>query len=122
MSDAPELHGFVRDLANKLGSTPPKNIVVGLEPNFFVTNADVYSLVDRQLLNDETLFVSAPLSRLMTKDELAAVIGHELGHFRGEDTVYSMKFAPVYAGMARAIGAMEFGDEEGASGLAKLPG
>ena len=120
-NDAPAFHQFVGELASKLGSTSPKNIVVGLDPNFFVTSADVFCSVDQKLLTGETLFVSAPLSRLLTKNELAAVIGHELGHFRGEDTVYSMKFAPVYAGMAGAIGAMDIAENEGASGLAKIP-
>ena len=120
-SSAPTLHRFVGELSTKLGSTSPKNIVVGLDPNFFVTSADVYCSVDQKLLTGETLFVSAPLSRLLTKNELAAVIGHELGHFRGKDTAYSMKFSPVYAGMAGAIGAMDIAENEGASGLAKIP-
>ena len=118
---APALYGFIGDLARELGATPPKNIVIGLDPNFFVTNAEVDCLVDEKLLSGETLFVSAPLTRLLTKDEFAAVVGHELGHFRGKDTVFSMKFAPVYAGMADAIGAMDIEGEEGALGLAKIP-
>ena len=119
-SAAPEFYRFVGDLANKLDSTSPENIVVGLDPNFFVTSADVFCSVDQKLLTGETLFVSAPLTRLLTKDELVAVIGHELGHFRGKDTVYSMKFAPVYAGMAGAMGAIDVAEDEGASGLAKI--
>lgn len=120
-SDAPRLYSFVRELADKLKSVAPKNIVVGLDPTYFVTNADIYVTNDQTQLTGETLFVSAPLSRLMTKDELTSVIGHELGHFRGQDTVYSMKFAPVYAGMAGALAAVDVQDDEGVSGLAKLP-
>ena len=56
----------------------------------------------------------------MSRDEFASIVGHELGHFRGEDTVYSLRFAPVYAGLGSAIGAMEGGDE-GASGIATIP-
>jgi Zn-dependent protease with chaperone function len=119
--DAPSLFDFVGDLAKSLGAVAPTNIVVGLEPNFFVTHADVNAIVDQQVLKGETLFLSVPLCRLLTRHELSAVIGHELGHFRGEDTVYSMRFAPVYAGMANAIGAMAVRGDEGASGLAKLP-
>ena len=120
-SEAPLFHRFVGDLAKKLDANFPKNIVVGLDPNFFVTSANVFCSVDQRQLTGETLFVSAPLSRLLTNDELAAVIGHELGHFRGEDTVYSMKFAPVYAGIADAIGAMDITEEEGAFGLTRIP-
>lgn len=118
---APKLHEFVGGLASKLDANPPKNIVIGLEPSFFVTNADVYSLADDKQLNGETLFLSAPLSRVLSEEELAAVVGHELGHFRGEDTQYSMKFAPVYAGMGRALDAMDMSDDDGLYGLSKLP-
>jgi tellurite resistance protein len=59
--------------------------------------------------------------RLLSQDEFASVVGHELGHFRGEDTAYSMRFTPVYAGLGKALGAIATDDDEGASGLAKLP-
>jgi len=58
--------------------------------------------------------------RLFSTEELRAVVGHEFGHFRGADTAYSLKFAPVYAGLGRSIEALS--DEEGgASSIAKLP-
>jgi Zn-dependent protease with chaperone function len=34
---------------------------------------------------------------------MTAIIGHELGHFRGEDTLYSLRFAPVYIGLLSAL-------------------
>ena len=39
----------------------------------------------------------------MNKDEVAAVIGHELGHFSGNDTVYTLHFAGLYAGMENSL-------------------
>lgn len=106
-ASAPRLFGFVQGLAAKLGAQPPVNIVVGLEPTFYVTSADVSLIGGRQPLTGETLYVSAPLARVLSPAELAAVIGHELGHFRGEDTAYSLKFAPVYAGLCRAMDALD---------------
>lgn len=118
---APGLHTFVKGLAEKLGAVVPGNIIVGLEPTFFVTSAEI-KIPDRpRPLEGETLYVSLPLSRLMTVSEFAAVVGHELGHFRGEDTAYSLKFAPVYAGLGQALMATTHESGEGISGLAKLP-
>lgn len=118
---APGLHSFVEGLAEKLGARKPDNIVVGLEPNFFVTSAGVRIPNSPRPLEGETLYVSLPLARLMTVPEFAGVIGHELGHFRGEDTAYSLKFAPVYAGLGNALMATSSQSGDGIAGLAKLP-
>ncbi|MCC6528933.1 MAG: M48 family metalloprotease [Pseudomonadales bacterium] len=120
-ADAPQLFSFVHSLAKKLAAKAPKNIVVGLEPTFYVTNSDIQVPGRDNLIKGETLYISAPLARLFTQEEFASVLGHELGHFRGEDTIYSMRFAPVYAGLGKALGAIATDEEEGASGLAKLP-
>lgn len=120
-ADAPQLFNFVRSLADKLGAKVPENVVVGLEPTFYVTNSDIQVPGHNKLIKGETLYLSAPLSRLLSQEEFASVLGHELGHFRGEDTVYSMRFAPVYAGLGKALGAIATDEDEGASGLAKLP-
>lgn len=115
---APALFAHVRALAERLGAKPPRHIVVGLEPNFYVTHADV-SLVRGERLKGETLYLSAAAARLLTPLELDAVIGHELGHFRGQDTAYSLRFAPVYAGLGGAIHGMI--DEKGAVHWAAVP-
>ncbi|MDH5411405.1 MAG: M48 family metalloprotease, partial [Alphaproteobacteria bacterium] len=118
---APGLHSFVAGLAEKLGASKPDNIIVGLEPNFFVTSAEVRIPDSPKPLEGETLYVSLPLARLMTVSEFAGIIGHELGHFRGEDTAYSLKFAPVYAGLGNALMATSRQSGEGIGALAKLP-
>lgn len=120
-ADAPQLFSFVRSLAEKLGAKAPQNIIVGLEPTFYVTNSDIQVPGHDKQIKGETLYVSAPLARLLSKEEFASVLGHELGHFRGEDTIYSMRFAPVYAGLGKALGAITTDEDEGASALAKLP-
>jgi Zn-dependent protease with chaperone function/uncharacterized tellurite resistance protein B-like protein len=118
---APGLYAFVKGLAEKLGAETPDNIIIGIEPNFFVTSADVRVPGTPKPLEGETLYVSLPLARLMTVTELAAVVGHELGHFRGKDTIYSMKFAPAYAGLAEALAATRYEKGDKLFWIAKLP-
>ena len=118
--DEPGLFTFVANLARTLDARPPKNIVVGLEPTFYVTSCDINLIGQDCTLSGETLYLSAPLCRLMKLGEVSAIIGHELGHFRGDDTAYSLRFAPVYAGLGNAIGAVaESG--RGLMALARLP-
>lgn len=118
---APGLHAFVNGLAEKLGAQAPDNIIIGIEPNFFVTSADVRVPDSPKPLVGETLYVSLPLARLMTVTEFAAVVGHELGHFRGKDTIYSLKFAPAYAGLAEALEATRYEKGEKLFWIAKMP-
>jgi Zn-dependent protease with chaperone function len=96
VEDYPELWRFVNDLAKRTGTEPPHNLVVGLTPNFFVTEADV-QCVDGELTG-RTMYISAPLCRILTVEELSGVIAHELGHFKGADTNFSLKFYPIYRG------------------------
>jgi hypothetical protein len=56
---------------------------------------------------------------MLTIDEIKGIIGHELGHFRGKDTHYSLNFSPVYSGLSHAISSI--GGEEEAGSIATLP-
>lgn len=58
--------------------------------------------------------------RTFTTPELASVVGHELGHFRGEDVTYSMQFAPMYARLGQAIAKLS-SSSGNASDLGKMP-
>ncbi|MFM0009172.1 M48 family metallopeptidase [Paraburkholderia sediminicola] len=118
--EQPELYAFVDDIAKRLNAKPPKNIVAGIEPNFFVTVSQVNLFGQNHTLTNETLFLSLAMMRLFSKQEFAAVIGHELGHFRGDDTTYSIRFAPTYARLGKAWAAMSI-QSGGAADLARLP-
>ena len=54
-------------------------------------------------LSGLTLFISLPVCRILNEAELRAIIGHELGHFRGEDTKFSQKFFPFYRGVSESL-------------------
>lgn len=115
-----QLWEFVTGLAQRLGAQPPRHVVIGLEPTFYVTSADVTVVPGQTIHRDETLYLSLPLMRILSREELAAVVGHELGHFRGEDTKFSLRFYPIYAGTAQALAAIQSSDR-GASSVALLP-
>ncbi len=113
LKDHPKLFALIKDVSNTLGARYPEHIVVGLEPNFYVTSADVYipNAEDGSItpLKGETLYLSLPLTRILTKEELKGIIAHELGHFRGKDTLYSLKLSPAYAGLSHAMSSMDSG-------------
>ena len=116
----PKIWKKVDELTEIVGAQPPENIVVGLSPSFFVTNADVELFNKDVRLSGETLYLSLPIMRLLTEDQLSSVVAHELGHFKGDDLTYSMKFAPVYRGLEDALGSLKK-NTEGAPAIAILP-
>lgn len=116
--DAPRLCGLVRDVANRLGAEIPKNFIVGLEPSCFATAAKIRLVGEENVLKGETLYLSLPLLRVFSLPELTAVIGHELGHFRGQDTIFSKRFAPVYRGLSTAL--VLLADESAEYGVSRL--
>lgn len=102
---APMLWMQIDTTAERLNALRPDYVVVGLDPGFFVTEADVVCL--NGTLRGRTLYCSLPLCRILNNEELAAVIGHELGHFKGEDTKFSKRFYPIYRGTATSLEALQ---------------
>jgi Zn-dependent protease with chaperone function/uncharacterized tellurite resistance protein B-like protein len=100
--EQPRLALLVQQIARAAGARNPDNIVLGLDTNFFATNAPIRTPTSPRLLTGQTLYLSLPLMRVMSLDEMKAVVGHELAHFSGADTTYSRHFAPIYRGLAEA--------------------
>lgn len=99
--EQPKLWQFVRGLAAKAGAKVPDNLVVGFTPNFFATEATVHCASGS--FEGETMYLSLPLCRILSTEELSAVILHELAHFKGEDAKFSIYFYPIYRGISGSI-------------------
>ncbi len=77
--EEPELHAMVEDLARRAGIPKPK---VGVSP-VQIPNAFAYGTS----LRDGRVCVTEPLRRLLSKDELKAVLGHEISHLKNRDVM-----------------------------------
>ncbi|EJM87864.1 Zn-dependent protease with chaperone function [Pseudomonas sp. GM74] len=101
---APALWACVRELADQLGALAPEHIVLGMTEGFYVTSSDVNLLPSGTALKGRTLHLPMMYLGLLDSAETGAVIGHELAHFAGADTEYSLRFVPIYEGIGRSLG------------------
>ncbi|ONG50086.1 hypothetical protein BKE38_19460 [Pseudoroseomonas deserti] len=112
---APGLWARIDRLAAAAGAAPPDHLVVGLTEGFFVTSSDVELQPNGETLEGRTLYLPLPQMAMLDAAESGAIIGHELGHFTGEDTDYSRRFVPIHAGVLRSLQAVAASD--GGNGL-----
>jgi heat shock protein HtpX len=119
--DDPELYGLVQDLAQRAGLPMPKVYLLPQDtPNAFATGRNP---------EHAAVAVTDGIRRILTKRELAGVLGHELSHVKNRDILVST----IAATLAGAIGylaqmaqwAMIFGgnrdrDEEGGGSIVGL--
>src|SRR6185436_17626578 len=71
-ADAPELWSAVREAAARLQISPPDHIIVGMQLNFYVTEFAV--LHGFGAVEGKTLFLSYPLMKQLSRDEIVAII------------------------------------------------
>ncbi|HUR57801.1 MAG TPA: M48 family metallopeptidase, partial [Opitutaceae bacterium] len=117
--EQPALWAVVREVCQQLNAVPPDNIIVGLEPSFYVTESEV-TCTDGTL-QGRTLFVSSTMNRVLTPDEFKGIIGHEMAHFIGEDTIFSRRFFPVYRGTLTALHNLQQNAVHGSIAIAQMP-
>ena len=115
----PALWAEVTAICRELEIPPPNSVVVGLEPSFFVTESEV-TIRDAHHTG-RTLFVSLSFCRLLTRSELRAIIGHEMAHFVGEDTLFSKRFFPVYRATYAALSRLSGDAGHFSIAIARLP-
>lgn len=117
---APGLWRLLDELAGRLGALRPDNVVVGLTGGFFVSSGPKLLRPGDLPLEGRTLYLPLPYLPLLRSDEMAAIIGHELAHFSGSDTEYSMRFLPIYAGVERSLDAVVAAGTTSAGSLSLL--
>lgn len=119
-SEAPEFYGMVRTLATRAGLPMPKvYLIPGEQPNAFATGRDPAHAA---------VAATDGIMRVLSREELSGVMGHELAHVKNRDIL----IGSVAATMAGAISmlahmaqwGMMFGgrsdDDEGRNPLAGL--
>ena len=100
---APRLWEFVREIAKRTDARAPDAVVVGLNEGFFVTEHPVALVSGQPVPEGRVLYLPLPYMAFLDRAQVSAVIAHELGHFTGEDTGYSLRFAPIYRSFLDSI-------------------
>jgi Zn-dependent protease with chaperone function len=91
----------VKRIAEAVGAEAPLNIVLCLVPWIAVTDVKMATLDGA--VSGPTLCLSLPLCRILSIDELRALLAHELAHFSNEEAGYARRVAPFHAGVSRAL-------------------
>ena len=96
-SDHSKVFDFINTICERLNVSMPKNVILGLSTDFYVTVSKIklFNGLKINNLKNETLYISLPLMRVLNKEEFASIIGHELAHLEGRDNVYTLKFLPT---------------------------
>ncbi len=123
-AEAPELHEMVEVLSLRAGIPKPRVYIIESEtPNAFATG--------RNPANG-AVAVTTGIARLLTRDELAGVIAHELAHIKHRDTLVSSIAATIAGAITMladmAMWGMMFAgltgqsDEDDGGGIAEMVG
>lgn len=80
-------------ICQRVGAECPDQIVAGIDDNFFVTEFPI--TIQGKVFRGKTLYVSLSLLKQLDANEADAVIAHEMAHFSGNDTLYTMRTAPL---------------------------
>jgi heat shock protein HtpX len=122
-SQAPELFGVVRQLAQAAQIPMPKVYTIPEEaPNAFATGRNP---------QHAAVAVTEGLLRLCNRDELAGVLGHELGHVKNRDTLIMVVAATLAGALSMIANIAQWGlifgggrsnNEEGSHPAAALVG
>jgi heat shock protein HtpX len=96
-SEAPELYGIVAELTSKASVPMPKVYIMENDsPNAFATGRNP---------DHAAVAVTTGIMRILSKDELMGVIGHELSHIRHRDILIST-VAATFAGAITMLARM----------------
>jgi heat shock protein HtpX len=117
-AEAPELYRVVQDLANRMSLPMPKvYIIPSPSPNAFATGRDPAH---------SSVAVTEGNLRLLNRNELAAVMAHEMSHVKNRDTLIATVVAALagavtilarFAGMSAFFGGRDSDDNRGGGGL-----
>lgn len=88
----------MRDITQRVKVYAPRHILLLEEPLFFVTRSRINTLNKGEKLYGWKLALSGPVYRLLGRDELRAVVGHELAHMRPGLSPYILNLSANWVG------------------------
>jgi len=94
--EAPLVWQLVDEVTRHARVVAPDNIVLGLDATFYAIEAPLHLNNAEAPLTGRSMYLSVPYLAYLERDEAAAIIGHELAHFTGADTEYTLKFSDIY--------------------------
>jgi len=98
--EAPQLHSIVDELAYRAGLPKPRVAIVdSLSPNAFATGRDP---------NHAVVAATTGILRILNREELMAVLGHELGHVRNRDILVSSIAATIAGAITMVAQMLQF--------------
>jgi Zn-dependent protease with chaperone function len=106
-AEAPALWRAVDEVAAKLSAPVPQNIIIGMDDGFYVTEHEIKLEPSNTQVQGQSLYLSALRMTVLSPEEILFIIGHELGHFAGDDTAYSKRFSPLYGKALRTNNILE---------------
>lgn len=98
---------WIEALAARVGTAAPGTIVVGASDGFFVTSGALQLEPESRQTAGTVLHLALPLMALLDRHETEAILAHELGHFSGADTEYTLRFSPIFAGIRRTLDTLD---------------
>lgn len=99
-AEAPQLHAIVDELAYRAGLPKPRvAIVESPSPNAFATGRDP---------NHSLVAVTTGILQILNRDELLAVLGHELGHVKNRDILVTSIAATIAGAITMLAQMMQF--------------
>ena len=99
-SDAPDLYRMVRNLATRAQLPMPKvYIIPNDQPNAFATGRDP---------QHAAVAVTEGIQRILSRDELAGVIGHELAHIKNRDILIGTIAATIAGAISMIVNIAQF--------------
>ena len=98
--EAPQLHAIVDELAYRAGLPKPRvAIVESPSPNAFATGRDP---------NHSLVAVTTGIVQILNREELLAVLAHELGHVRNRDILITSIAATIAGAITMVAQMMQF--------------
>ncbi len=99
--DAPELYGIVAELSQRAGVPMPRVYVIPQEqPNAFATGRNP---------SHAAVAVTQGIMRILSRDELRAVLAHELGHVQNRDILISSVAATIAGAISMIANMLQWG-------------